>query len=269
MKRGAVNVKKAEVSEGQPGDSLLSTVATEQTDKVYDSQSRQDLIDVVQKVMDHAGIITIFGGAIGASGQQYMRGSIIIDRSGQHRKDGSLWLMHLRANSMLNQDASVEFATKTEEPYTWGEVIGSLSRKHPGRVIFNEAKHWGLGDGLFIPSPEYGRKKGMISLLGPKGMLKSWSETEYKRTLKFFRTTLWKAERLHKRHDVSHKPELTSRESVVIRFLLEARDISYIAEKTGVTPDTVQKRISRIMEKLGVTSRLAIVVKCFNEGWQF
>ncbi len=264
-----MNVKQIEVDKGYAGSSFLSSVVTEQTDKIYDSQNRQDLVDIVETVMDHSGIITVLGGAIGAAGPQYMRGSIIIDRSGQQREDGALWLMHLRANAMLNQDATVDFATKTEEPYTWAEVIGSLSRKHPGRIIFNEAKHWGLGDGLFIPSPEYGNKRGMVSLLGPKGMLKGWSVTEYRRILTFFRTILWKAERLYKRQDINPKPMLTARESVVIRFLMEARDISYIAEKTGVTPDTVQKRISRIMEKVGVTSRLAIVVKCFNKGWHF
>ena len=60
--------------------------------------------------------------------------------------------------------------------------------------------------------------------------------------------------------------ELTGRQLQIAEFLKEEKSNMYIARELGVSEYTIAASISNMIEKLGVETRLGIVVKLLRLG---
>lgn len=61
-------------------------------------------------------------------------------------------------------------------------------------------------------------------------------------------------------------PSLTPRESEILRMVAEGRDNTEIAQQLFLSPSTVKNHVSRILEKLGVDSRVQAAVRAARAG---
>jgi len=61
-------------------------------------------------------------------------------------------------------------------------------------------------------------------------------------------------------------PALTEREQAVLRLLVEGRSNREISQALGVSEKMIERRVSEICAKLGVTSRVMAAVKAVREG---
>jgi DNA-binding CsgD family transcriptional regulator len=66
---------------------------------------------------------------------------------------------------------------------------------------------------------------------------------------------------------VAQKFKLTQREQEVLQFLLHGLDGKAIANRMGISPNTVKTFLRLIMTKMGVSSRSAVVVKMITSQW--
>ena len=66
-------------------------------------------------------------------------------------------------------------------------------------------------------------------------------------------------------NDAKGQPVLTSREDDVVRLVAEGLKNREIAKKLGVAEHTVRNYLCRIFEKLGVSTRVELVLQAFSQ----
>lgn len=66
--------------------------------------------------------------------------------------------------------------------------------------------------------------------------------------------------------DAANDLDLSGREREVLAFLCQARSNQQIAHRLGVAETTVKSHVSSIMRKMGVSSRLEVVVEAHRRG---
>ena len=64
----------------------------------------------------------------------------------------------------------------------------------------------------------------------------------------------------------AHAPHLTGREQEVLRLLAEGRSNRAIARQLGLSEATIKGHVSRLLDKLGASSRLEAVVRATDTG---
>jgi DNA-binding NarL/FixJ family response regulator len=60
---------------------------------------------------------------------------------------------------------------------------------------------------------------------------------------------------------------LTARELDVVRLVVDGRSNDEIAASLGIGPKTVETHLSRLFERLGVSSRTELATRAIREGW--
>lgn len=65
----------------------------------------------------------------------------------------------------------------------------------------------------------------------------------------------------------THSNQLKSRELEVVKLGAKGLSNDEIAQKLNISPRTVQTHFTHIFDKLGVGSRLEVILKCLKEGW--
>jgi DNA-binding CsgD family transcriptional regulator len=79
-------------------------------------------------------------------------------------------------------------------------------------------------------------------------------------------TTTLQARRQENQARASGCQLLSAREREVLQILAEGLSSAEAAERLGITPYTVRKHLTHSMEKLGVHSKLGIIIQAINLG---
>lgn len=172
-----------------------------------------------------------------------------------------LWQLRYEEQKYLNIDPVVCEATKATMPFLWSEVVAQADLDSSQQQLFDEAREFGITEGLGIPTWATQRRPGVVSLIPIK-----MKDREFERYVKsngidllalinLFHVSAQKF--LHSNEEKTVK--LTPREQQCLDLLLIGRSNLEIAKELGLSCRIVAFHIGNIKEKYGVSTRIQLL----------
>ena len=163
-------------------------------------------------------------------------------------------------------DPVIEQARKEAEPFHWFDVENKIKLTREQRHFLTELKEAGLTDGLAVP------------IFGPLGTMAYFGlgcvhdtldlPKEQEMELQFA------CQQVHNRYiditvneDDDEPPvKLSGREKEVLSLVATGLSNNFVAERLGITENTVDTILRRAFKKLDVNNRMAAVLKGIGSG---
>jgi LuxR family quorum sensing-dependent transcriptional regulator len=176
------------------------------------------------------------------------------------------WLDRYLKYNYFHVDPVVSALRRTGRSILWSDMLQVDSFSSRARRVMNEAKAFGLVEGLTIPLHSRTGIGGVFSMAG-RHLTLSPSEITLLEIV---------AERAH-RHllnagtastMVLDYPSITKAESECLTWCAEGKTDREIALISGRSPRTIQSHITNLQKKLGVSNRAQLVAEAFRRGLQ-
>jgi DNA-binding CsgD family transcriptional regulator len=148
-------------------------------------------------------------------------------------------------------------------PFTWHEVF--KDQRHNGNTELFEAvcHEFGMVDGFAVPSHCSNGAMGMISFMGPL-RIDHVAQAYMQQLAIYYRAAM-------KRLNTIDEPEpaesqLTPRQLECIQWIAEGKSDWEIGVILGLSESTINRHVERAKERLGVRTRMQVVVKALRSG---
>jgi len=173
------------------------------------------------------------------------------------------WAARYIAGGYVRDSQIVQEMLRTNEPYSWTDVLSRRPVDDQQKRIRNEAGDFGLDDGLFTPARWIDGSYAAVVLAGPKpklddafirtsaSVLSSYVAVETRR--------LWSGSK-------SAAPQLSARQRECLAWVRQGKSSGVIAEILGVSVRTVDEHLAEACRKLGVRSRVQAAVDASLAG---
>lgn len=152
------------------------------------------------------------------------------------------------------------FATTT--PFDWADAPYDRVDDHAAERVMNEARDFGMADGLCIPIHMEGGMQGAVSLAG----ITTHLSDKDRRNLHML--ALYTYGRLrYLKSEAGHTPPrraITQREAEVLKWAASGKTALEIAEITGLRVRTINQHCENAQRRLGTNNRLHTVVEAIR-----
>ncbi len=176
------------------------------------------------------------------------------------------WVKTYLARDYVSIDPMISMARFEAEPFYWFDVEKKMKLTREQRFFLAELRGAGLTDGLAVP------------IFGPMGTMAYFGLGAVNDTLDLPREEIMElqfaCQRTHNKYvDITAhlapgaaKPKLSSRETEVLSLIATGLSNNTIAERLGITENTVDTIVRRSFRKLGVNNRITAVLRGVGAG---
>lgn len=174
------------------------------------------------------------------------------------------WLSFYAEEGLAKFDPVVSTLLRCRSPFTWADVQAESMRTRAAWRAFEAARDFGWREGLVIPLPRGGTRRGLISLHGDREPL-----AEAQRSALTVASVLY-YERLRGLVAGQARPQntagLTPRELHCLAFVASGHNDADIGEKLGIAQSTAHEHVERAKRRLGVRTRAEAVAIAVSLG---
>ncbi len=166
------------------------------------------------------------------------------------------WLQLYRERGYLKIDAGPRWAMVSGAPVAWSELIPTLPRGDPGRIVHAEVARWGFREGYVTPVRSRDGYLGLVSVAGPRRALAA-AEKLYLQAISS--ATLQRAQALTPDLRPTDNDAFTLRERETIALLSQGFTDREIGKVLGISALTVHSHVYNARAKVGARSRAHLV----------
>lgn len=225
-------------------------------------------IAAVQLQTDSAGILAIVSKFFGDRGFERFIVSALPDRGQDVRPFVLLsgwnqgWHDRYADQGYVHLDPVARHCFATSMPFAWSDAPYDRANDLPARRVMDEARDFGMNDGLCIPVHMDDGMKGAISLVGNPGLLRQVDRLE----LHLFSLYVHGQLRAIKASDADEasRRAVTAREAEMLKWAASGKTASDIAVITGLAERTVNQHFENAQKRLGTSNRLHTVVEAIR-----
>lgn len=174
------------------------------------------------------------------------------------------WVGRYLERDYLRVDPVVRHCFTTSLPFDWADAKYDRQTNSAARLMMDEARDFGLTDGMCVPLHLENGMQAIFSLVGDPTRLKPTERLELQMLslyalgqLRFVST--FSAEGAARR-------TITPREAEVLKWAASGKTAGEIAEITGTTVRTVNQHCENAQRRLGTRNRLHTVVEAMRRN---
>jgi LuxR family transcriptional regulator, quorum-sensing system regulator BjaR1 len=172
------------------------------------------------------------------------------------------WYRRYTGLGYVHADPVARNCFATTIPFDWSSAPYDRRGDAAARRVMDEARDFGMDEGLCIPVHLEGGMQGVVSLVGRTDWLND------KERLDLHVLGLYAHGRLRFLNTFSKKlvPRIiTPREAEVLKWVAAGKTASEIAAITGMSPRTVNQHCENAQHRLGTSNRLHTVVEAIRQ----
>lgn len=150
----------------------------------------------------------------------------------------------------------------TTLPFDWSDAPYDVESDMPARRVMDEARDFGMDQGLCVPIHMEGGMQGVVSLVGQTDHLDDKSRLELHMLslyvhgqLRFLNT---------QKNDQSFRRAITTREAEVLKWVAAGKTAYDISRITGLSARTVNQHCENAQMRLGTNNRVHTVVEAIR-----
>ena len=166
------------------------------------------------------------------------------------------WLRLYQERGFVKIDAVPRWAMVSGAPVAWSELMPTLPRNDPGRIVHAEVAKWGFREGYVTPVRSREGHLGLVSVAGPRRALAP-AEKLYLQAVSS--ATLHRAQALTPDRQTSDNDAFTLRERESIALLSQGFTDREIGKVLGISALTVHSHVYNARAKVGARSRAHLV----------
>lgn len=175
------------------------------------------------------------------------------------------WVKQYMEKHYADIDPVIEQSRREARPFHWFDVDKKLNLSEKQKSFLEELKDSGLTDGIAVP------------VFGPKGTMAYFGLGTLEDTLDISDADMLELQfaclQTHNRYiDLAHIDEkvplkrLSPRETEVLSLVASGLSNNYIAERLGISENTVDTMLRRVFSKLQVNNRISAVLRGIGSG---
>jgi len=225
-------------------------------------------IEAIQRQDESGAILDIMFSAIGQYGFERFIISGLPDRGLDVRPFVLLsgwsdeWYDRYTSLGYVHLDPVARHCFSTTLPFDWSEAPYDPQSDLPARRVMEEARDFGMDDGLCVPVHMEGGMQGVVSLVGRTRHL------DDKARLELHMLALYAHGRLRFLNTAAREAlprrAITPREAEVLKWAALGKTASEIADITGLSTRTVNQHCENARRRLGTNNRLHTVVEAIR-----
>jgi LuxR family quorum-sensing system transcriptional regulator CciR len=175
----------------------------------------------------------------------------------------SEWASRYLANRYVRHSQIARETIRTRDPYSWGDVMRRRAVDERQKRIKEEAREFGLADGLFTPLRWIDGSYAAVVLSGPTPEL----QDPFVRTTAGVLSTYYAGEsRRLAAGSTEKKFRLSPRQRECLAWVRQGKSSGVIAEILGLSVETVDEHLSEACRKLRVRTRVQAAVEAALAG---
>lgn len=172
------------------------------------------------------------------------------------------WAARYVASGYGARSQIVREMLRTNEPYTWNEVIARRTVDDDQNRIKAEASDFGLDDGLFTPTRWVDGSYAAVALAGRRPELND----EFVKTSAGVLSNYFALESRRLSQGSEPSPRLSPRQRECLAWVRQGKSSWMIAEILGVSVRTVDEHLAEACRKMGVRTRVQAAVQASMAG---
>jgi len=169
----------------------------------------------------------------------------------------SAWFRYYKQNYYFLDDPAVRISREATAPYTWSWVLANVKLSKPERRTFDEAKKFGLTEGIVYP---FHGPRGALGGASIAGSDLKTGPSEMTAFQLMVQTAYHRAVSIKKIFDGEEKFSLTGRQRDCLNWAQHGKNYDEIASILGISPHTVKEHIDAAKKALGVSTRIEAVI---------
>jgi LuxR family transcriptional regulator, quorum-sensing system regulator BjaR1 len=171
------------------------------------------------------------------------------------------WLSHYIAHNYIERDPMVQSLYTTIHPFTWAEALSRREFSKADLAIMSNAYSCGMTGGFVVPIFGVGGQVHAVTMAGSDVR----SDPESRAELHLLSMYAYaRAKQLKRRSDPFVR--LTRRQIETLQWVAFGKSDWEVAEKLGVSENTVHKHIEAAKARFGVPTRMQAVVAALRQG---
>ena len=163
------------------------------------------------------------------------------------------WRAFYLKNDYLERDPLLRFVDKTEEPFTWQELLKTSRLTEDERGIFREVSKHGWVDGFVLPIPRSGSHIGLVSVVC-RAKLAPLTDKPFLTALSFCYHERMRAVLCSREFPIPPMG-LTPRESECLKLVAAGYSDKAIGVTLNISTATAHQHVQGAMRRIGVNTR--------------
>ncbi|SMQ85251.1 transcriptional regulator, LuxR family [Devosia lucknowensis] len=172
------------------------------------------------------------------------------------------WYRRYTDQGYVHLDPVARHCFSTALPFDWSDAPYDRENDGSARRVMQEARDFGMDEGLCIPVHMEGGMQGVVSLAGQT------SHLDEKARLELHMLALYAHGRLRYLNSHVDCPNarriITAREAEILKWAAAGKTASEIADITGLTARTVNQHCENAQKRMGTNNRLHTVVEAIR-----
>lgn len=172
------------------------------------------------------------------------------------------WYERYTSNGYVHLDPVARHCFSTTLPFDWSEAPYDRENDGPARRVMQEARDFGMDQGLCVPVHMEGGMQGVVSLVGKTDHLDETGRLE------LHMLALYAHGRLRYLNGPIGRPTIrrgiTPREAEILKWAATGKTAAEIADITGLTPRTINQHCENAQKRMGTNNRLHTVVEAIR-----
>lgn len=172
------------------------------------------------------------------------------------------WYQRYTGLGYVHLDPVARNCFATTLPFDWSSAPYDRVEDVSARRVMDEARDFGMDEGLCVPVHLEGGMQGVASLVGRTDWL------DEKQRLELHMLALYAHGRLRFLNTIGKPPArrlITPREAEVLKWVAAGKTASEIADITGMASRTVNQHCENAQKRLGTNNRLHTVVEALRQ----
>jgi LuxR family quorum sensing-dependent transcriptional regulator len=173
----------------------------------------------------------------------------------------SQWYDRYASGGYIQHDPVARHCFATSIPFDWSAAPYDIEFDLPARRIMQEARDFGMEEGLCIPVHLEAGALGAVSLVGQTRHLSATDRME------LHMVALYAYGRLTFLASQSKRPQrraITPREAEMLKWVAMGKTASEIADITGLSTRTVNQHCENAQRRMGTANRMQTVVEALR-----
>lgn len=172
------------------------------------------------------------------------------------------WYERYTGLGYVHLDPVARHCFATTLPFDWSDAPYDRESDLPARRVMDEARDFGMDQGLCVPVHMEGGMQGVVSLVGGTAHLDDKSRLELHMLalyvhgrLRFLNST---------EQSAAPRRAITRREAEVLKWVASGKTAAEIADITGLSARTVNQHCENAQKRMGTNNRLHTVVEAIR-----
>lgn len=171
------------------------------------------------------------------------------------------WYDRYTGRGYVHVDPVALHCFATTLPFDWSDAPYDREADREARIVMEEARDFGMDQGLCVPIHLEGGMQGVVSLVGDPTHLDEKSRLELHMLALYAHGRL----RFLNAGDASKSRRvITAREAEVLKWAAIGKTAAEIADITGLTARTVNQHCENAQRRMGTSNRLHTVVEALR-----